>query len=369
MPFHQDSLFLFKMIDDLSEEELKQLIKSKQLVENTLYLFENKNSVIHYACLYGNLDLVKKCVADSIDINLKGGKYGNTPIFFTIYNKNYQIMLFLLENGAKNLKNSLGQTAKEICIKLGNYHGMLLLDQFFDSENEVCAANEQPKDLNLINYLKMKPDLNQNSWKIKFILYCTFFLSFLYDQELYFIILIHFLFPEHMMKFRVAIKLNIFYMLWYCWLSLMDCFIYFVLSIIQIAIFIKITRKTQRNISSDTSHHLEAIKSAISNNKFNKDQFCYICVKNKETSTKHCFYCDICVKEFDHHCPCLDMCISRRNRRFYNFYLLYSTIIMTIFNLEQKRNTRSNGLLIFIVFVWFLRILSLIFSKRKIPHL
>ena len=57
---------------------------------------------------------------------------------------------------------------------------------------------------------------------------------------------------------------------------------------------------------------------------------CFVCNGfKKDENTKHCNYCMKCVEGFDHHCYWVNNCISKKNFKFFMFF-----IILIIINLS-----------------------------------
>ena len=70
---------------------------------------DNNDSPLHDAALEGNLDTVKKLIANGLDLNAKN-KFGNTPLHYASIAGHLKIVKYLLSNGANNIKSNSGKT-------------------------------------------------------------------------------------------------------------------------------------------------------------------------------------------------------------------------------------------------------------------
>ena len=76
---------------------------------------------IHKAVLLKDTDIVKLFLDYNADINIQEPLQGNTPINLAIFNKDFQMVSFLKENGANlEIKNSWGMTSLEYATYLKN---------------------------------------------------------------------------------------------------------------------------------------------------------------------------------------------------------------------------------------------------------
>ncbi|CAK56258.1 unnamed protein product (macronuclear) [Paramecium tetraurelia] len=64
-------------------------------------------------------------------------------------------------------------------------------------------------------------------------------------------------------------------------------------------------------------------------------KFCDTCKIYKTSTTAHCRRCDNCVQGFDHHCVWLGQCIGQRNYRYFYCFILFLTIMLTLFLIVQ----------------------------------
>lgn len=348
-----------KIIVEEAENEMKMKIQNKELIDELDYTFQTHNHVIHYAALYNNLELVKKCVENGIEIDIEGGKYKCSPIYFAIYNKNYEIIWYLLNNGANpNHKNTTNQSLREICVKFQDYHSLLLIDLFINNSNdhsELIQYSTEIRNLNLRNYLIKKTEIQS---KTLFLVISSFIYFYYQKCDIYFLIVIFFLMNNQMISIKFPLFLNIFYTVHFLisWVTRNVAFVS--LTILLIFSWIKLVQKTKskkRKILTK-EEKLSKIKSAIQNKRFNPLSFCYICVDNKELTTIHCYYCNVCILKFDHHCPCVDTCINDQNTLVYHFYLFSNTLLIFLYMLtSRKLDARTFFLSVFILIVWFLR--------------
>lgn len=76
---------------------------------------------IHKAVLLKDTDIVKLFLDYNADVNIQEPLQGNTPINLAIFNKDFQMVSFLKENGANlEIKNSWGMTSLEYATYLKN---------------------------------------------------------------------------------------------------------------------------------------------------------------------------------------------------------------------------------------------------------
>ncbi len=76
---------------------------------------------IHKAVLLKDTNIVKLFLDYNADINIQEPLQGNTPINLAIFNKDFQMVSFLKENGANlEIKNSWGMTSLEYATYLKN---------------------------------------------------------------------------------------------------------------------------------------------------------------------------------------------------------------------------------------------------------
>ncbi|KRH94786.1 Ankyrin repeat and DHHC-type Zn-finger domain containing protein [Pseudoloma neurophilia] len=471
--------------------ELDKIIKKKIREDKPVrldHIFENGLTVLHYACLYGKLKVVKQYIDNEMEINPKGGEFKTTPLYFSIYNKNHRITLFILLNGACD--NPEGKNLREICVKLGDYHSLLLTDLFLLNErngekyyekyyernkeknnekedernkeknnekkdqkyyeknnekyyekcyeknyekkdernkekyyekedqkyyekkdeinkeknnekkdernkekcygknNEKCYEKEDQKNfdyqflktgrettqnlrklasdkknLNLLNYLGREKD--KHSILKKSLCLMIFITTYLFDQDVYSVLILHFLFPEQMVEMRAAVFLNLCYTVEIyvrCLIFSPMCIILLILHSILLY-FVLYCKKHVKKLNKPEI--LLNIKTAIEKDAFNDSYFCYICGKEKKISTKHCYYCNICVENFDHHCPCINGCVNGNNFYLYHFYLIYSMILLIFCNIKIDRSIRTTTLAGFAIFVCFLRVIAVFIKRRK----
>ncbi|EJW03129.1 hypothetical protein EDEG_02488 [Edhazardia aedis USNM 41457] len=96
--------------------------------------FTDQTYLIHKAALYGHIDLLTFLIHNQKTsiLNLKGGKYGSTPLFFSIYNQQHIVTYYIWkiaqeENLDLLLYNNLGLSILHLCIKLDNIIGFIIL--------------------------------------------------------------------------------------------------------------------------------------------------------------------------------------------------------------------------------------------------
>ncbi|KAG0435828.1 Palmitoyltransferase PFA3, partial [Dictyocoela muelleri] len=89
------------------------------------YKFKNNLLAIHYAALYNNFKIINFKFSRQF-YNITGGKYKSTPLFFATYNKNYKLILYLLNNGAKITNNKKNISVIDVCIFENDIFGLLI---------------------------------------------------------------------------------------------------------------------------------------------------------------------------------------------------------------------------------------------------
>lgn len=343
------------------EKKLKNSIKKGEDEINPFYKFVNGVSTIHYACLYDNFKLVKKCLKNGVDLNLKGGKYQNTPIYFAIYNRNHRIVLFLLERGAQD--NRDGVAMSELCVKLEDFCGLLLVEQFLGRNAKIKETAKQMGNINLMNYCRG----HESSTWAQICCAMLFLSSYIYNQDVYFVAILYFLFSDLMINIKAALFLNFFYSFEILIKTTNYSKKMIIFNIIYFILLFCLIKKDKKGKGKD-SQNLKKIREAIEKKTFCDKYFCYICVSGRSDDTKHCYYCNICVKKFDHHCPCIDRCIDSSNFMIYHVYLVYSMAFIIIFCFFIERTFKPKVLAGFIIFVCFLRLIA-VFSKMRKKYL
>lgn len=108
---------------------------------------------------------------------------------------------------------------------------------------------------------------------------------------------------------------------------------------------------------------------------------CDICTTLKKTSDHHCRICGKCVEDMDHHCIWINLCISKKNLRYFFNFLMNLTIIsgiafyyimkgfLLIWNEEQKLRiffifSLSLSFLIFISSLQYMVVTMLFFNQK-----
>ncbi len=80
-------------------------------------------TALHYACIFGNLDVIKYLINSGADVNLKTTA-GDTPLFYAVTKNHLHIIKYFVENLKSlnlnlNHQNDLGETAILIACKKG----------------------------------------------------------------------------------------------------------------------------------------------------------------------------------------------------------------------------------------------------------
>lgn len=342
-----------------SEKRLKKMIKKGKTEMDPVYKFINDTSTIHYACLYNNLKLVKKCIQNGVDLNLKGGKHRNTPIYFAIYNRNHKIVLYLLERGAQENQN--GRKISEISVKLKNYCGLLLVEEFLGRNIKIIEYARQTRNLNLLNYCG---EQKSSHWQ-RFPCLILFGMCYLLNQDMYCVVILYFLCSDLMISIKAAYFLNLFYSCEIMLKTIAHSSEYIIFTMVYCILLILMIKKYKKKVKHKGLSNIDIIRKAIEENAFNENNFCYICVSKKDSRTKHCYYCNICVKNFKHHCPCIDLCVNSDNYMIYHVYLTYTMIFLILHCIYIENTVKSKVLTGFIIFVCLLRLLVTFSENRK----
>ncbi|ELQ76448.1 Ankyrin repeat and DHHC-type Zn-finger domain containing protein [Trachipleistophora hominis] len=358
-----------------ADEQLKQRIADEEEIQNINYTFNDNKHIIHFAALYNNMDLIKKCLSSGVGVDVKGGKYQSTPLYFAVYNKNHSTMLLLLENGANpNYVNLSKNSLQKICICRGDILSFLLLD-IYNVEKHL-RSRENDKSLKLavklrqaqfVNYLKKR---NEISYKLVLFFAVIHFISFIYDADSYIIVMLFVSYHNLLIYIKFMFYLNIYYSILFS-IELVEYNLACVILLIPYYIaFYRLTRSKTGTKTGDKTEKIKIVREAIRKRKFNEKEFCAICLRYKNTDTKHCNNCNVCVDGFDHHCPCLDNCVCAKMSALFYFYLLYSiTLCFVRIVLENSLNTRFNLLVVFFVVVLLFRVYVnlrfLVYRERK----
>ncbi|KAM0676227.1 hypothetical protein GVAV_000190 [Gurleya vavrai] len=160
-----------------TENEIIQKIKAHDLsIVNEIpleYKFKDNSYLIHQACLFNNFDLLLYLLSKECDIEIKGGKYENTPLFYNIYNENIDGLYLLLEAGANvNYKNNKGFSILHYCVKFNSILSFILLLHYkadlFLQDFELRNVFEYAKIENKFRFLEvLKKIKNDKTYKLK----------------------------------------------------------------------------------------------------------------------------------------------------------------------------------------------------------
>jgi hypothetical protein len=112
-------------------DAVKKIIKAEPSQVNATDKW--KHTVLHWACMRANWDIVRYLVENGADLNVKGGD-GGTAINWAVHHDNVEIIKLLIDKGAKlDIQNRWGMTELHTaiwrgCIQVVDY----LLDQGSD---------------------------------------------------------------------------------------------------------------------------------------------------------------------------------------------------------------------------------------------
>ncbi|EAX93344.1 hypothetical protein TVAG_181370 [Trichomonas vaginalis G3] len=101
---------VYTFLDENSAQGNQNIIS--KACEEGLWKKENNSegNVLHVACAKGNLRFVQSLIESGCNINEKN-KYGNTPIFFAVYENYLEVVKYLISVGAdKEAKDNNGDT-------------------------------------------------------------------------------------------------------------------------------------------------------------------------------------------------------------------------------------------------------------------
>lgn len=356
---------------DNMDNIIKHKIYNNKDIENINYTFNDNKHVIHFAALYGNIDLLKKCINNGISVNKPGGKYQSTPLYFAFYNKNYMIMFFLLEmNANPNYINLTNRSLYELCIYKDDILAFLLLDVFSNNTSSYKSNKKQYlktalrlKRAGFVNYLKEEKTIH-----VKIILFFAIihFLSFIYDVDTYIVFILFVVYYNLFIYVRFLLYLNLFYTVLFSADILENNITYIFVLIPYYKMLSGLVLPKMPSKKTEQVDKIGIIRQALMDDKFNEKTFCVFCCRIKTAGIKHCSSCNVCIDGFDHHCPCLDSCISANVSLNFHFYLLYSMALCVLHVIcSEKQPLRCNMIIVFLFAILALRIYIGIRSMYK----
>ncbi|ELA48507.1 hypothetical protein VCUG_00116 [Vavraia culicis subsp. floridensis] len=344
-----------------TDEQVKRRIADGEEVSDINYMFDENKHIIHFAALYNNLDLIRRCLNCGVDVDIKGGKFQSTPLYFAVYNKNYSTMMFLLENGANsdyiNLSNN---SLRKICVHRDDILSFLLLDIFGVDEHSQTVEKDRLvklaiklRKVQFVSYLKSS---NKISHKLVLFFALIHFISFMYNVDPYTIVLLFISYHNLLVYIKFMFYLNIYYSILFSIELVEYNLLWSILLIPYYVAFYRLTRNKRCVKIRDRWEKIKIVKEMMRNKKYNEKEFCAICIRDKNKDTKHCSSCNVCVDGFDHHCPCLDNCVYSGMSALFYFYLLYSIGLCFLrIILANSLNMRFNLLLVFFIVVLLFR--------------
>lgn len=321
------------------------------------YKFSDDTQLIHKACFYNNTDLLLYLINKGVDINLKGGKYYNTPLCFTIYNNSIEAAYILFEVGVDiTYKNKIGLTFPMLCIKFDNilcfilffvYGENILINKkkkyiylysIIKNKYRFIEVVKRLRNENVIACSKKENILYKNVSKIQLVeeILCAKF----YKVPIFLIGIFVFLYyklPNMCLLLIIAlivshrrdlVKSNfyIFLILFYTFMYFYNLILinnYLLIIIIPYSfIFFRLLFYKPKKVYNNFSDGKKIIHTLLRRDKCNIHVFCYICWIEKDKNTIHCHYCQTCVFGFDHHCKFLGTCINEDNKRIFDIYLI-----------------------------------------------
>ena len=79
------------------------------------------------------------------------------------------------------------------------------------------------------------------------------------------------------------------------------------------------------NIIGNPNNEIKLYKLYSSDN-----DICVKCKKRMNNNTQHCIACDKCIDNWDHHCFWLNVCINKKNKKYFNFFMIQLFLIILV---------------------------------------
>ncbi|TBU03135.1 palmitoyltransferase [Hamiltosporidium magnivora] len=358
----------------MDEEQIKEAIINSSLPEEYYtYTFHDGASILHYAALYNNLNLIQKLAGIGFNLDSKGGKYQSTPLFYALYNSNYRVMKYLIINGADiNYVNTSGYSLLHTCISYYDTLGFILLmannvnmnikDHKKRSVAEYAGQKKRKEIIFALNrfYKKNEKYFPQKSTKyliLFFIVYSIFF-----KENIFFLFIVSILIKNVVYKTDIMFFINLFYTILFS-SQLLERNRWFVVLLIPF-IYLKyllLFTKPKYLMKNDINKCKEIISNILETTELTKKIFCYTCWIKKDKGIKHCSVCNICIVYHDHHCPCLNRCIQNQSDKLFEMYLLVCLILLYFLYSHEIFNDYNFEIRFIIIFIF--GILSLRITK------
>lgn len=80
-----------------------------------------------------------------------------------------------------------------------------------------------------------------------------------------------------------------------------------------------------KNEINNPNNEIKLYKLYSSNN-----DICAKCKKRMNNNTQHCIACDKCIEDWDHHCFWLNVCINKKNKKYFNFFMIQLFLIILV---------------------------------------
>ena len=334
-------------------QRIIKIIKKITTPEEFLKFINHKNdkgmNILHLACYIGNMNLIKFLLENGIDYNAKGktglscihfGAQTNSPTVIYYFINKYNFNIYEVDNSGNNFYHWACHCSSEkvidfflndknFDINIKNKEGYIPLHYYLASKNErsikrliyrgadpYMRNNKGENAFDLLN--KNKDIVNKN--QIKEILERKYyikapFIIFIFYHFVYIYFIIIFQFPYIDIK-----RITLLYRIYLFWSGFVMIYILYFLN------------KSPGIIKPNKNNFLLTL---IENDKENKIDLWYYCIKcqiKTEFNSKHCYICDKCIKDFDHHCIWLKKCIGKDNKNSFHF-LLIIILLNSIFNL------------------------------------
>ena len=349
---------LFYCKSKLNEEELKIFINTKN---------KKGTTPLHYACFFGNIEVIKSLIEFGADIMAETEKGlnvlhyaaqgnqpntlvylylfhkdniflekpdngGSTPLHWASFSLSIEMTLYLINyNVDINKQDKKGNTPLHLAVIKRSYKMVQKLLQNGALNNIKNQMNQLPKDITKqkkekkIYKLLLKSEKHQfcnikaptsKKSKSKRNLIIVFIFQFIT-----FLIICFFMFPQII----VYIKLNnkIAQKIGYYFFSIF----YIIYTIAFLIIFIKLIIIDP---GRPVGYSIDDLKELFCEKKIkiNLFEYCPKCLVKISKTTKHCVICDKCCEGFDHHCYWVNNCVGKNN-----YYLFISFLFISFLDM------------------------------------
>ncbi|AFN83875.1 ankyrin repeat-containing protein [Encephalitozoon romaleae SJ-2008] len=328
----------------MDDEEIKDALmanntKSLKAVPNN-YKFSDGTGLIHWASMYNNLDMCRRMMECRGAANSVGGVLDSSPLYYALYNSNYKVMKFLIENGADiRYVNKSGLGLLHTCVRFDDVLGMILLLSYGADVN-----TKDTKNRTLWTYAKVKGARNvqrfletnvvpgrYNEWGLEGFSIGMHGMSFFFGRTYQIGVIVMFLvFWGRIARTRAPMYLNLFYSFYIGCNVIEESCEHSVYALEYFFTLFRLFLSDPRFGSVSTYDKVkELVSTMIEQDEYMVENFCYTCLGRKGDGVKHCSICNRCVLEFDHHCPCINSCISKDIMGLFRRHLL-STFTVTV---------------------------------------